>query len=230
MERGLLPGADLTKRAGLGFAVCLAMVSSACSSLPVPLVPSSGLTAPAPGPNDLRSRPAAGFEVLHTFESAAGGSQVTGSPIVLSSVVYGTTRDGGFGKCRCGKIFAISQSGTERTLYSFTGGRGGSWPVLLTSERNSLYGSTTTTVFRITPGGAKTTTLETNYDRIPQSLTAASGHLYGTTLGGSHDDGAVVELMRDGRERVAYSFSDQNQAGGLRWWNGALYGTQTEET
>jgi uncharacterized repeat protein (TIGR03803 family) len=76
--------------------------------------------------------------------------------------LFGTTIEGGTGSCAagqppttvgCGTIFEIDTAGNETVLYSFTGQADGKSPVntLILDATGDLYGTTSSTVFKITP-------------------------------------------------------------------------------
>jgi uncharacterized repeat protein (TIGR03803 family) len=62
--------------------------------------------------------------------------------------LYGTTYQGGIGTCQsnlgCGVVFKLAPDGTERVLYSFTGGSDGGSPVggVVLDSQGNLYGTT----------------------------------------------------------------------------------------
>jgi uncharacterized repeat protein (TIGR03803 family) len=110
-----------------------------------------------------------------------------------------------------GTVFEISASGTERVLYSFTGGTAdGSDPNsgLLMDGAGNLFGTTAAggardlgTVFKISPGGTETVLYSfvggSTDGSSPQAglIMDGAGNLYGTTAaGGVNDDGTVFEI------------------------------------
>ena len=96
--------------------------------------------------------PATGAEsVVYRFGAAAGDGQApAGSLIDVSGLLYGTTGDGGTGKCDtygdpgCGTVFAVDPTtGAEHVVHSFQLGSGGSGPVSgLVKAGDKLYGTT----------------------------------------------------------------------------------------
>jgi uncharacterized repeat protein (TIGR03803 family) len=98
--------------------------------------------------------------ILHSFKGAPDGLAPVASVTVLNGTFYGTTKNGGTGKCKqgCGTVFAITPSGRELVLHSFSS-RGGKYPQAgLISVNGTLYGTTTEggangdgTVFSLSP-------------------------------------------------------------------------------
>lgn len=96
------------------------------------------------------------YTVLHSFAGSPDGSSPVGSGVVLDKQgnLYGTTQWGG--AYNNGTVFDITKSGTEKMLYSFTGGTDGAEPMaglVLDATNNNLYGTTSRaggTIFLIT--------------------------------------------------------------------------------
>ena len=137
-------------------------------------------------------------------------------------------------------------------IYRFKGGADGCWPSSLVALKGTLYGVTQGggtssqcdtdgpgTVFAVTPSG-KETVLHRFQDipdgSVPNSLIAAFGVLYGTTLfggsqtceGGNRPCGVVFSVTTSGHEKVLYRFEGYADGAGpnsLAWLNGQLYGT-----
>jgi uncharacterized repeat protein (TIGR03803 family) len=79
--------------------------------------------------------------------SGSGGYGPFAGLVKLKQHLYGTTGYGGLRKCRgrlgCGTIFSITDTGTERVLYSFSGGASGAHPLAsLIAVKGALYGTT----------------------------------------------------------------------------------------
>src|SRR5579862_131657 len=132
--------------------------------------------------------------------------------------LYGTTNTGG--KNGFGTVFQVSPTGALTTLYSFcsqTNCTDGQYPAsaLVQATNGDLYGTTFSgganndgTVFRITTGGA----LTTSYSFCAQTgcvdgmhpeaglVQAASGALYGTTSGsgGVSGGGTIYKITPEG--------------------------------
>jgi uncharacterized repeat protein (TIGR03803 family) len=106
---------------------------------------------------------------------------------------YGTTALGGICYSPCGTVFAITSSGTLRTLYDFTGGSDGASPYsgLIQATDGNLYGTTTgtssPTIFKITPAGSFTMLSDLYVPPdffggyYPAPVQDTNGDIYGTT-------------------------------------------------
>lgn len=88
--------------------------------------------------------------VIHDFGKGSDGEFPTAGLVALNGTLYGTTTGGGTnsGRCLssyfgCGTLFKISQFGTERVLYRFTGDPDGANPEAALAVANGLlYGTT----------------------------------------------------------------------------------------
>lgn len=155
-------------------------------------------------------------KVLHSFGKGKDGYSPSAGLIDVSGTLYGTTSVGGARNCdvtnRCGTVFSITPSGTERVLHRFAGGADGGDPVApLINVNGTLYGTTEYggayrcsgggcgTIFSITAAGAERVlhSFASKPDGAePQAgLVELSGILYGTTqYGGKSGHGTVFEL------------------------------------
>ena len=82
--------------------------------------------------------------VLHSFNGTDGENPTAGL-IDVNGTLYGTTSNGGSGSCSfgCGTVFAITTSGEETVLHSFTGKPDGADPEAgLLNVNGTLYGTT----------------------------------------------------------------------------------------
>jgi uncharacterized repeat protein (TIGR03803 family) len=153
--------------------------------------------------------------VLYTF---VGSYQVEVSGLVSdpSGNLYGSTVYGGSSNCNlgCGTLFKLDTAGNFTTLYSFTGGSGGSSPYggLIRDRAGNLYGTTTGggvacvpagcgTVFKFSSSGQFTTlySFQGGTDGmfpLNNLVRDAAGNLYGTTTEGG--DLACADFQNDG--------------------------------
>ena len=102
-------------------------------------------------------------KVLHSFGSGTDGRAPAAPLLEVNGTLYGTTLTGGSHSCgsyyRCGTVFSITPSGTEKVLHSFGSGSDGGFPTAgLTDMNGTLYGATSKggkydegTVFALTP-------------------------------------------------------------------------------
>ena len=155
--------------------------------------------------------------------------------------LYGTTEGGGAGD---GTVFKISQGGGLTTLYSFTGGTDGGFPLggLMQATNGKFYGTTENggafqnygTVFKITSGGTLTTLH--SFDGTDGGtffaglLQATDGNLYGTaSSGGSSGAGTVFKITPGGTLTTLHSFDNTDglrpHAGLVQATDGNFYGT-----
>jgi uncharacterized repeat protein (TIGR03803 family) len=102
--------------------------------------------------------------VLHRFTGGSDGAYPAGGLTAINGTLYGTTLAGG-AQCapsgRCGTVFAVDKSGSERILYRFTDRADGKYPGGgLLAVDGMLFGTTSRggtgcpscgTVFRISP-------------------------------------------------------------------------------
>src|ERR1700730_17500096 len=172
--------------------------------------------------------------VLHSFTGSDGANPSGGLIADSSGNLYGTA-EGGRAGCifGCGVVFKLSPGGTEKVLYSFTGGSDGAYPGgLIADSSGNLYGTTTYggasgsrcgivcgVVFKLSPRGTETVlhSFTGSDGRFPGSglIADSSGNLYGTTHNGGvastlgcsvYGCGTVFKLSPDGTETVLYSF------------------------
>jgi uncharacterized repeat protein (TIGR03803 family) len=145
--------------------------------------------------------------------------------------LYGTTIDGGQGKCyysTCGTVFRVSRDGTLTTLHEFRGPDGANPNGLTLASDGNFYGATAWggeinnplcdpvgcgTVFEITPEGKLTTIIRFLQLNGPGSppIEGVDGDLYGTTTGGGWDNyGVVYRLTPGGKLTVLHKFCTEN--------------------
>jgi uncharacterized repeat protein (TIGR03803 family) len=143
-----------------------------------------------------------GYAILHKF-SAIDGFAIYAGVLDRSGTLYGAAFLGGPGSCSCGLIYALSASGQETVLHSFTGVTGGDEPVFSPIETAGvLYGTTMFggdtkcvnqpsgcgTIYRLSTTGNGYRTLyrfKGGADGAsPTNVVDVNGVLYGTTAAG----------------------------------------------
>jgi uncharacterized repeat protein (TIGR03803 family) len=156
--------------------------------------------------------------------------------------LYGTTLSGG--TTGWGTVFRLTAAGTEKILYSFTGGADGGNPTasLIADSQGNLYGTTFNggtsggdgTVFRLNSAGESVLyrfTGGTDGAHPRGGLVRDSqGNLYGTTgAGGQYGLGVVFKVTPGGQETVLHSFNNADGSGPeaslILDSQGNLYGT-----
>ena len=168
--------------------------------------------------------------VLYTF---ADGINVNGDLVVLrGGNIYGTTYQGGtYGR---GTIFKLSKSGKLTSLYTFTGGTDGGFPMagMIRDKAGNLYGTTSAggekclhnsdgcgTVFKLAIGGHlsvlyKFKGLPDGNGPLGRLVMDASGNFYGTTEYGGfacrnyvkNGCGTVFKIDDAGKETILHRF------------------------
>jgi uncharacterized repeat protein (TIGR03803 family) len=198
-------------------------------------------------------------KILYSFSGGYSGGPDGAFPVgdlILDAtgVYYGNTSGGGGStNCSlgCGTVYKVVD-GEESVIYSFNGGTDGSYPVrgLHLDADGNLYGATggggdydLGTVFKVTPGGSKTTLhsfaggIDDGEGPNGDLIADADGTLYGTTVSGGVGNcdggcGTVFKLTPEGEESVLYMFTGgpglegANPAAGLIMGpDGNFYGT-----
>jgi len=179
------------------------------------------------------------FTNLYSFTGANdGGLPYAGLVQGSDGYFYGTTDYGGTNNL--GTVFKISANGALTSLYSFTGGADGAYPLvgLVQGSDGYFYGTTAghgpffypCAVFKISTNGALTPlyTFSPPWDEIPSGLVQGSdGNFYGTTYGGgTYNRGSVFQISTNGALTNLYSFSTFSSPGGLvQGSDGSFYGT-----
>jgi uncharacterized repeat protein (TIGR03803 family) len=180
--------------------------------------------------------------VLHGFGGGDGANSEAGLILDTQGILYGTTYGGG--AHGYGTVFMVNQSGVEKTLYSFTGGLDGGYPLgsPVRDSNGNLYGTTLEggvrrmgTVFMVTRSGKEQVlyAFSGKDGAYPCSnlIQDAQGNFYGTTEeGGLNNAGTVFKLTPSGAENVLYSFTGgadgfEPYAGLIQDAMGNLYGT-----
>jgi uncharacterized repeat protein (TIGR03803 family) len=148
--------------------------------------------------------------VLYSFTGGADGGQPA-APLIRDSAgnLYGTTS--AYGLCAyCGTVFKLDTTGTLTTLYSFTGGADGGYPLagVIMDSSGNLYGTTYS-------GGILTGTCAT----IGEYPVAGCG--------------VIFELETSGTEKVLYTMTGNTDganagAGVIRDSEGNIYATDED--
>ncbi|HTR44020.1 MAG TPA: choice-of-anchor tandem repeat GloVer-containing protein [Pseudomonadales bacterium] len=187
------------------------------------------------------------FIPLYSFTGGHDGANPRGGlTLANDGNLYGTTENGGTNFD--GTVFRITPSGALTSLYSFTGGHDGSYPVagLVQASDGKLYGTTYEggtngygVVFRITTNGVLTPlySFTDGHDGaypVAGLVQASDGNLYGTAEeGGTNFDGAIFQIKTNGVLTPLYSFTDGNDGAApsaalVQANDGNLYGTAYE--
>lgn len=185
--------------------------------------------------------------VLHSFKGPPDGYGPDESSLLnVNGTLYGTTVNGGAHSK--GTVFAITTSGSESVVYSFSGADGAYPKATLIDVNGTLYGTTTEggtycgskggcgTVFSLTPSGTERVVYDfqggVDDGRFPtqEALLDLNGTLYGMTKrGGKYDAGTLFSIGPTGKEAIFHSFGGKYDGvypyGGLLHVNGAFYGT-----
>ncbi len=162
-------------------------------------------------------------KTLYNFTDGNDGANPQGTLIFDSEGnLYGTA--GGGGTHDYGVVFELSPGSagwTEKVLYSFPGGAGGSFPASgLVSLAKHIYGVAIYNLFELTPGaeGVWTGRVLHNFvggkdgaDALGGLIYDPTGNLYGTTVSGGAHHGTVFELTPSATgtstEKILHSFA-----------------------
>ena len=187
--------------------------------------------------------PAGGLTTLYTFTGGSDGSQPQAGLIQGSDGnFYGTATYGGADGD--GTIFRLTPAGGLTTLYTFTGGSDGSYPVagLVQGSDGSFYGTASAggdangdgTIYKITPAGAfsvlYTFAGSDGYQPVGKLVLGSDGNFYGTAYeGGTSGDGTIFRMTPAGALTTLYTFTNgsdgsQPYAGLAQGSDGNFYG------
>lgn len=132
---------------------------------------------------------------VYSFKGGNADGKQPNAPLTeMHGVLYGTTTRGG--SDAYGTVYSLTESGSEKTLYSFTGGNDGAEPIGgLTAVNGALYGTAAYggfnragTIFELTTSGQLTVLhffKDGSDGAYPQATLTYYGHkLYGTALQG----------------------------------------------
>jgi uncharacterized repeat protein (TIGR03803 family) len=188
--------------------------------------------------------------LLHNFQEGSNNGGVRPEQGLIedgSGNMYGVAEPGGGITDTGGNIFKITESGKETTLYHFTGGADGGYPLapLFRDAQGNLYGTTNLgganglgTIFKFDTAGKETVLY--SFSGIANSdgaypaagLTSdGQGNFYGTTYGGGLGSGfgTIFKVDASGQVTILHRFptdgSEGTPSSGLvRDQHGNLYG------
>ncbi len=184
--------------------------------------------------------------VLYDFKSPSiDGDNCSGALLEgLDGNFYGAMSSGGLAQ-DAGTLFRLRPDGSETTFARFGGSNEGANPTagLVEGADGNLYGTTESTVFKVTPSGA----LSIFYDfGMPDSRTydpngplvlGSDGNFYGTAAEGGSlvGGGTVFKITPSGDESILHAFGDQvgdgryPRSGLIQASDGNFYGTTTSD-
>jgi uncharacterized repeat protein (TIGR03803 family) len=119
---------------------------------------------------------------LHSFSGPPDGVGPIGTPVQVGDMLYGTTQGGGTGPAgkRDGTVFSYNlDTGVETVLQSFDGDVNGSNPTSLIGSGDTLYGTTSSTIFSYDTDSGAFDTLVSGISAGPGSLLLDGSTLYG---------------------------------------------------
>ncbi|MBV8723352.1 MAG: hypothetical protein JO277_14475, partial [Candidatus Eremiobacteraeota bacterium] len=231
-----------------GLATATIMLSGVLSVAACVQQPFMPLGPAGVGKTPAQAKPA--FRVVYRFGLKPNdGKMPTGGLTLFKGVLYGTTQQGGTGRCfatssqpiGCGTVFSLATTGQEHVIYNFRGGSDGEAPNGdLVTLNGALYGTThnggcgTGTVFGITPSGKEIfrSALCTKAQGVLPSagLTQINGVLFGVASdGGLYNLGSIFSVAPPGPIRRILSFGKVPNSGShptvkLTRVHGALFG------
>jgi uncharacterized repeat protein (TIGR03803 family) len=190
--------------------------------------------------------PKGGLTMLYSFCSLTncldGSGPYAGLVQATDGNLYGSTTGGGSSSyCGggCGTVFRASPQGAVTTLYNFCSQPNcadGTFPVaaMVQAADGNLYGTTSSTVFRITLTGKLATLFTFSRGILPVGLIqAADGNFYGVTDLEGAGGGSVFKITPTGVLTTLYTFCAQTRctdgsgpyAGVIQAFDGNFYGT-----
>jgi uncharacterized repeat protein (TIGR03803 family) len=185
--------------------------------------------------------PSGAASILHSFIGESIGitrlAPRSGLLQATDGKFYGARKvrsDGGTGG---GEIFAIDSTGAIQTIHSFVTfppGGPGSPSGLIQATDGRLYGTTSTTVFRLPLSGPLTTLTTISAHSDAALIEASDGTFYGTThsLFGGRGQDTIFSVNAAGSAMTRHTFSGPDgslpRARLLEGLDGSLYGTTSE--
>jgi uncharacterized repeat protein (TIGR03803 family) len=185
---------------------------------------------------------------LYSFTGGSDGANPEAGLVLASDGnLYGTTYDGG--TSNAGTVFQFSTNGALTSLYSFTGGNDGGYPLagLVLGSDGNFYGTTAGggtndygTVFQFSTKSGLTSlySFTNGNDGVePEAglVQGGDGNFYGTTyVGGTNGYGTVFQISTSGALASLYSFTGGDdgaypQAGLVLGSDGNFRGTTYED-
>lgn len=172
-------------------------------------------TAPSGGANGggaiFKITPTGHLTVLHSFDTTTQDSGAfSGLTLGTDGYFYGTTYQGG--TSNFGTLFKIGPNGKFTVLYNFTGGSDGGNPYAapILGRDGDFYGTTSDSVYRMTPSGTLTTLHQLSYTEgsgiTAPLVQAANGNFYGTATFGGAGSGTIFKITPTGKLTVIYTF------------------------
>ncbi len=164
---------------------------------------------------------------LYSFTDGNDGAfPIAGLVQGVDGDFYGVAEAGGTNGV--GTVFKITPEGVITTLYAFTGGADGEYPVggLVQARDGNLYGTTEAggtygfgTVFQISPTGFLNTLAQfesyNGANPAAAMIQATDGNLYGTTLqGGSGAEGTLFKIGLSGPLQITGQPADASASEG----------------
>ncbi|MGD0812955.1 MAG: choice-of-anchor tandem repeat GloVer-containing protein [Verrucomicrobiota bacterium] len=176
--------------------------------------------------------PAGELAILADFTGNNGGNPQSGLVAAADGNFYGATSLGG--RFDLGTLFRMSPEGIITTLHSFDG-KDGAYPGnLVQGEDGNFYGTTFSTVFKMTSSGSFKTLVQPRGSGTTALIHATDGNLYGTTsVGGDFGGGTAYKYSPSGLFTMLDSFGETTNVGivpgaaFLEGRNGEFYGTTT---
>lgn len=170
--------------------------------------------------------------VVHEFDQAsrANSAGPMATLLLYRGNLYGTTL--GIGYAQYGTVFRFSPGGSFKILYTFGDYADGSTGTPVTALGNKLYGTTPSTVYKLSPAGGHERTVHTfegKQIRPVSGLLPFRGVLFGESDKGKHGAGTIYKITPAGSVTILYNFKGKpdgsGPTGGLLLYHDKLYGT-----
>lgn len=177
------------------------------------------------GGNAFSMTPSGAMTTLHNFclvnyPTCADGLDPDDIILGADGNFYGTTSAGGTSSD--GGIFKMTPGGNESTLYTLCAklpcSDGGPAMGIVQGSDGNFYGTTTTTIFKVTPSGTFKVlftfvcgkTCSNGWGPVVPPIQGSDGNFYGTaSAGANHNSGVVYEITPGGSFTVLHHFCSQ---------------------